>query len=163
MKLTFDQWMRLLLLVSGIAFFGVGVWMVKTGIKAEGSIDIRSTLLSGSLKTGSAGLFITFMSFFMILASVLFSKWPARPRDRSSEASASGMRTILRILFTLYALTIIAYLLARSASGGEQIFFGFVTAALIILSVIFSFLTFFGWLEEEAAKEKEAAQKVSKT
>lgn len=159
MKLTFDQLMRLLLLVSGIAFFGIGVWMVKTGIKAEGSIDIRSTLLSGSLKTGSAGLFITFMSFFMILASVLFSKWPSRSRDRSSETSPSTTRTILRILFSLYALTIIAYLLARSTTEGEQIFFGFVTAAFIILSVILSFLTFFGWLEDEAAKEKEAAQR----
>ena len=72
MKLTFDQLMRLLLLLSGIMFFGVGVWMIQAGIKAEGSIDIRSEVLSGSLKTGSAGLFITFFAFFMILASVLF-------------------------------------------------------------------------------------------
>ena len=101
--------MRLILLVSGIIFFGVGVWMIKSGISAEGSIDIRSEVLSGSLKTGSAGLFITFFSFFMIMASVLFSKWPVLSRNKSDQSQPSAMPVMLGILFSLYAVTVIAY------------------------------------------------------
>jgi hypothetical protein len=132
--------MRLLLLLSGIAFFGVGVWMIKSGISAEGSIDIRSELLSGSLKTGSVGLFITFFSFFMILFSVIFSKSPAvsQPKPEESSALKSKWRVIRIILFSLYALTIIADLIARSTTGNEQFLFGCLTGLFGFVSVFLS-------------------------
>src|SRR5687767_3013206 len=41
--------------------------MMVTGVSAEGAIDIKSSLISGSLKTGSAGLFIAFLSFIVIV------------------------------------------------------------------------------------------------
>ena len=66
------------------------------------------------------------------------------------------------ILFSIYALTVGAYLLARSTTGDEKLFFGFLTAAFIILSVLFSLLTFFGWLAEEEEKEKRAEQRTTK-
>ena len=148
MKLTFDQAMRLLLLLSGVVFFGVGVWMIQAGIKAEGSIDIRSEVLSGSLKTGSAGLFVTFFSFFMILASVLFSKAPAFSRPKAKESPSSPVRILVKILFTLYALTIAAYLVMRSTSENEQFFFGVVFVAFMIASILFSIITFIAWVED---------------
>jgi len=59
MKSTFDQMLRLMVCVAGIVFFGVGIWMVKTGISAKGVIDIQMPeVLTGHLETGSAGLFI---------------------------------------------------------------------------------------------------------
>jgi hypothetical protein len=154
MKPTFEQMMRLLLLLSGIAFFGVGVWMIRAGIKAEGSIDIRSEMLSGSIKTGSAGLFLTFFSFFMIVASVLFSRRPAVVRPRSDK---SPLRVLLRILFSLYGLTIASYLFTRSRPdiNGEAIIFGFVTAGLAVLSVIFSAYTMSVWEDGVGAKDKD--------
>jgi hypothetical protein len=154
MKPTFEQMMRLLLLLSGIAFFGVGVWMIRSGIKAEGSIDIRSEMLSGSIKTGSAGLFLTFFSFFMIVASVLFSKRPSVARAKSDK---SPLRVLLRILFTLYALTVASYLFARSRPDGsnELVLFGFVTAGLLVLSLIFSVYTMAAWEDGVAARDKD--------
>ena len=153
--------MRLLLLSSGIVFFGIAVWLIKSGINAEGTIDVRSAILSGSVKTGSAGVLIAFLSFFMILASVLFSKWPSMLR-RDTAKGASPLRIMVCILFSIYALTVGAYLLARSTTGDEKLFFGFLTAAFIILSVLFSLLTFFGWLAEEEEKEKRAEQRTTK-
>jgi hypothetical protein len=52
MKPTFDQVLRMIVCVAGIVFFGVGIWMVKTGISANGVIDIKSEVLSGHLETG---------------------------------------------------------------------------------------------------------------
>src|SRR4051812_31825430 len=114
MKLTFDQLMRLLLLASGVVFFGVGVWMIKSGIKAEGAIDIRMEVLAGSLKSGSAGLFIMFFSFFMIVASVMFPKGLLPERAIAKKAATSGVPKLLVIMFALYAATIGSYLIARS-------------------------------------------------
>jgi|WetSurMetagenome_2_1015567.scaffolds.fasta_scaffold677284_2 hypothetical protein len=163
MKLTFDQVMRLLLLLSGVVFFAVGVWMIQAGIKAEGSIDIRTEVLSGSLKTGSAGLFITFFSFFMILASVLFSRPTIFSRPKPKESTVSPIRVLLWILFSLYALTIAAYFLMRSTTEGEQIFFGFVFAGFLVTSIAFSFFTFFAWAEGVEEKPKDTAERVTKT
>jgi hypothetical protein len=162
MKLTFDQIMRLLLLLSGVVFFGVGVWMIQAGIKAEGSIDIRSEVLSGSLKTGSAGLFVTFFAFFMILASVLFSKSPVLSRPKPETSAVSPIRILLRILFTLYALTVAAYLLARSADKGEQLVFGFAFVGFTVASFCFSIFTFLAWAEELPEEPKDAGGGVVK-
>lgn len=47
--------------------FALGAFMMWQGISAEGAIDIRSSILSGSVKSGSAGLFIAFLSFVVIV------------------------------------------------------------------------------------------------
>jgi hypothetical protein len=63
---------RLVALIGAMLLFAIGVVMIWQGISAEGAIDIKSSFLSGSVKTGSAGLFIAFLSF-AIIAFVLLS------------------------------------------------------------------------------------------
>jgi hypothetical protein len=71
---------RLVALIGALVFFGLGAFMMWRGISAEGAIDIKSEVLSGSIKTGSAGLFLAFLSFSMIvfvLASTIKKPQPS--------------------------------------------------------------------------------------
>ena len=72
---------RLVALIGALALFIIGALMMRAGIAAEGAIDVSSAVLSGSIKTGSAGLFVVFLSFLMI-AFVLLTL------DRKDQGSA---------------------------------------------------------------------------
>ena len=89
MKPTFDQVLRLVVCVAGLVFFGVAIWMVQKGISANGVIDIKSEVLSGHLETGSAGLFLAFFSFLMIVLPILIRRPGAKSlaRGRTNPAS----------------------------------------------------------------------------
>ena len=58
---------RLAALVGAFLLCLLGAYMMAQGIAAEGAIDIKSSVLSGSVKTGSAGLFILFFAFGIIV------------------------------------------------------------------------------------------------
>jgi hypothetical protein len=61
---------RLILLVAAIVFFAIGLWMIYSGIKAEGTIDIKSAIVSGTVKSGSAGILVTVLSFMLMVLSL---------------------------------------------------------------------------------------------
>ena len=61
---------RLILLVAAIVFFAIGLWMIYSGIKAEGTIDIKSVVVSGTVKSGSAGIFVVVLSFMLMVLSL---------------------------------------------------------------------------------------------
>ncbi|MBS0415432.1 MAG: hypothetical protein JSR68_13760 [Proteobacteria bacterium] len=92
MKQTWNpnDWLRLVALVGAFALFGLGAWMLFQGVVAEGSVDLKSTVLSGTIKASSAGLYICFFALFIIifvLVSLLGGKkeaGEARPRGRFS-------------------------------------------------------------------------------
>jgi hypothetical protein len=60
----------LILLVAAIVFFAIGLWMIYSGIKAEGTIDIKSVVVSGTVKSGSAGIFVAVLSFMLMVFSL---------------------------------------------------------------------------------------------
>src|SRR5258708_28293850 len=62
-----NDWLRLVALIGGHMLFAIGAYMLYLGIVAEGIVDIKSTIISGTLKTASAGLFICFFSFLLIV------------------------------------------------------------------------------------------------
>lgn len=154
MKLTFNELMRLLLMISGIAFFGVGVWMIKDGVAAEGTIDIRSAFLTGSLKTGSAGLFVAFFAFFMILTSVMFSHRTSIPVPVPGKIFKSRMRVFVPVMLILWTIAVAMYLIERITAGGEQILFGWLTAFFGVSAFIFSIGTFAEYMEETESARK---------
>jgi hypothetical protein len=99
---------RLAALIGSMVLFGVGAYMMFQGIGAEGAIDIKSSVVSGSLKTGSAGLFIVFLSFLVIVV-VLLS--PAKPRKegtpypRTSGGKASMVAKAFVVLLVSFVAT----------------------------------------------------------
>lgn len=58
---------RLAALIGAFLLAVVGSLMMWFGISADGAIDIKSTVVSGSIKTASAGLFILFFAFCIIV------------------------------------------------------------------------------------------------
>lgn len=58
---------RLCALLGGFLLCGLGALLMWLGVGAEGSVDIKSSVLSGTVKTASAGLFILFFGFGIIL------------------------------------------------------------------------------------------------
>lgn len=58
---------RLVALIVAFVLAIGGAVMMWLGISADGAIDIKSAVISGSIKTGSAGLFILFFAFAIIV------------------------------------------------------------------------------------------------
>ena len=99
--MSFQERARLITLIAGIVFFAVGVVMVILGVQADGVIDLKSTFASGSIKTGSAGLFVVFFSFFLIITALLYhgqEKPSTNAVSRSSTKKAFGLFIGLVIL-----------------------------------------------------------------
>ena len=89
-----NDWLRLISLVGAFGLFGVGSWMLFQGISAEGFVDLKSTLLSGTLKTSSAGLYICFFALFIIIFVLV--TLVSRPKGGAGRA-----RRLLPVLWTL--------------------------------------------------------------
>src|SRR5436190_22153145 len=80
-----NDWLKLIALLGAFGLFGVGSWMLFSGISAEGFVDLKSTLLSGTLKASSAGLYICFFGLFIIifvLGTLIASAAQGRGRAR---------------------------------------------------------------------------------
>jgi len=58
---------RLAALIGGFLLCGLGAYLMWLGVGAEGAVDIKSSVLSGTIKTGSAGLFMLFFGFGIII------------------------------------------------------------------------------------------------
>lgn len=58
---------RFAALVGGFLLCALGALLMWLGVGAEGAVDIKSAVLSGSIKTGSAGLFTLFFGFGIII------------------------------------------------------------------------------------------------
>lgn len=67
MKFEPTDIIRFVALIGGFLLCSLGALLMWLGVGAEGAVDIRSTLLSGSIKTGSAGLFTLFFGFGIII------------------------------------------------------------------------------------------------
>jgi hypothetical protein len=67
--------------------------MMWFGIAAEGAIDIKSTVVSGSIRTASAGLFILFFAFAIIVyvLTSLSTSHLAQSRNLSSPSRGIGI------------------------------------------------------------------------
>ena len=58
---------RLAALIGGLLLCALGAYLMWLGVGAEGAVDIKSSVLSGTIKTGSAGLFTLFFGFGIII------------------------------------------------------------------------------------------------
>ena len=77
-----NDWIRLAAVIGAFALFGIGAWMLFQGISAEGVVDLKSSILSGTIKASSAGLYVCFFALFIIvfvLATLLTSSTPPLP------------------------------------------------------------------------------------
>jgi hypothetical protein len=99
---------RLVGLLGALLLLGLGALMMWKGVSAEGVIDVRSVLISGSLKTGSAGLCIVFLAFLLAVFSIAYP--PARrptngPITTPSAAKQRGLRRAFAVLLGACVVT----------------------------------------------------------
>jgi len=132
MKPSFDQVLRLIVCVAGIVFFGVGIWMVQKGISAQGVIDIKSEVLSGHLETGSAGLFVMFFSFFLIVLSFLL-KHPSTAKSEFPQKKPSRIPAMLTLSIFLRMVAIGSFWLSTYVQNTSQ--------SMMLMSLYFISLT----------------------
>jgi hypothetical protein len=118
--------LRLVALVGALVLFALGAFMMWQGIAAEGAIDIKSSVVSGSLKTGSAGLFIVFLSFVLVVF-VLTSLSKSHATKPSTPARPSKTAGLAKGFFVLLTAFVIA---AALAALGYGVGFGLLAAAL---------------------------------
>ena len=62
---------KLIAQITGIASIIVGVLLMLNEIKAEGAVDISSEVLSGSIQSADAGMFLLFVGFFLVLVPAI--------------------------------------------------------------------------------------------
>ena len=71
---------KTIILISGVVIFITGIFLFLNQTKAQGVIDFKFGMLSGNIKSGSAGLFICFFGFILICVSML----PIKKSNNSS-------------------------------------------------------------------------------
>ena len=125
--------LKLIALLGGFALCGLGAFMMWLGIGAEGSVDIKSSVLSGSIKTGSAGLFLIFFGaaiVMFVLASLgaSASAKSASPITRKAKSHTIG----IAFFVVLIALIVSAAFGAAGYGAGFGILAMFLGAMLII-------------------------------
>src|SRR5713226_4573970 len=99
-----NDWLRLIALLGAFGLFGVGSWMLFRGISAEGFVDLKSSLLSGSLRASSAGLYICFFALFIIVFVLVTLVTPRREGAAKATGRARRLASVFwALLFALAA------------------------------------------------------------
>lgn len=137
--------------LMGIAGF-ILIWR---GVQATGKIKLTSKIISGEIETGSAGLLLMFLAFFLIIIPTFLNKESLNTISEKNETKPgiSGFNDIQRVLigistgiFLTCTLFICAPIAAQSNNvqfsnflvfGGYSI--GIITGIIIIFS-LFSFI-----------------------
>ena len=125
---TPNDWLRLIGLLGGMCLFGLGAWMLYQGISADGALDINSSLVSGKLKTSSAGLFVCFFSFVIIVFSLVSS---LRIREEGSRDRLT--QAFWGVFAALLACIAVSF---TKAASGTAVFMG-----IGLLGTLFASLT----------------------
>ena len=145
---------RVIALIAGVSFFGAGIYVMAQGISTAGPLDIPSSLGSGNLKSGGAGLFIAFLSTVIIIFAIASGDSSQRnPRLRTFYI-APVTRRLAWVLATLLLIAVAAAL-AIPASGTENLLHSLLKGVLIAMGVASSIIfvallfTIFDWDAEE--------------
>lgn len=108
---------RLVALLGGFFLCALGAYLMWLGVGAEGTVDIKSSVLSGTVKTGSAGLFIIFFGFSIVLFVLATLTAKASASSFSSSARHSKAKSIGGAFAALLVATFISGALGALGYG----------------------------------------------
>ena len=137
-------------LIAGLVFFAIGIYLMTQGISSIGTLDIQSWLSSGKINSGSAGLFIAFLSTVI----VVFALATGNDSNRSSRVAPFHIAPVTRRLAWVLAslvLVAVAASLAIPAGGSDNLLHSLLKGVMIAMgvasSIIFVALLFtvFDW------------------
>lgn len=135
-----SDFIRLAALIAGFLLCCLGAFLMWLGVGAEGAVDIRSSVLSGSIKTGSAGLFILFFGFGIII----FVLGSLAAKSANAQLNATQKKSRTRHLAWVFWGVLVAFIImvALGSMGFGQgfgvaaFFLGFVLAFAVIAFVV---------------------------
>ena len=140
-KFSPTHWIVLASLLGSFVMFGVGAWMLYAGIAADGAVDIKTTLASGTIRTGSAGLFIIFFAFLVIISSLALLASRAN-KGTSGDALPGSRPRSKRLLPALYAVLVALLLCALGvAVFPEGARMAFLSGAFMLATAMFGLVT----------------------
>jgi len=129
---------RLVALIGGFLLCGIGAALMWFGVGAEGTVGIKSSVMSGTVKTGSAGLFTLFFGFGVII--FVIASFTVRESGERLSPSQRRSRTehIIRAFWAVLAAFVLTASLAALGYGagfaGAAIFLG---AFLVFVGVAY--------------------------
>jgi hydrogenase-4 membrane subunit HyfE len=127
-----NDWIRLVALIGGFGLFLLGSWMLYHGIVAEGIVDLKSSILSGTLKSSSAGLYICFLALFIIVFVLVSLITPRTPTEQKHTSRARRLMPMFWGLLAALAVCAIAMaVLDSSARFGFSMAIGVITMLLV--------------------------------
>lgn len=149
MKLTFNQVMHLLVFLVGAGCLAAGVWMIQSGIKADGKIEIHlKELLGGSIESGSAGLLFSFFGFILVMFPLVLYREKKAAAPAPTKPASNKYKVLVTIVLILWAIVITCIVFGnlntdKAAADGYAIMVLFFFA----IAFIFSIGTLYSWLE----------------
>lgn len=164
---------KLIAQIAGFGFGAAGVWLLISGVRATGSLNITSSALSGKIESGSAGLFLIFLGFFLILFPAIFGKNVHLPKvqespdslfknnERIGQISQPKKYVIANLAFIVFALLLLFggnYVDTRLEMGVGQA----LVLAGIGLGVIGGIMLVFGlitWVDPTAFDDSKKSSK----
>jgi len=93
----------------------VGVDLLLGEIKAEGTVSIQTFFGSGTLTSGSAGLFMVFFAFFLALTSLLIS-----PKEETNQTYPDNFQKAFRIFLILFFSFFFSLFIGLALEGNPQ-------------------------------------------
>lgn len=108
---------KLIALLGAFALCGIGAYMMWLGIGAEGTVDIKSSVMSGTVKTGSAGLFLIFFGSAIVIFVLASLSAGATAKSTAPVARKSTAHSIGVAFFVILAALIGSASLAAMGYG----------------------------------------------
>ena len=103
-----NDWIRLAALIGAFLLFAIGALMLFYGVTADGVVDIKSTILSGTIKASSAGLYLCFFAMFIIVFVLVTAI--TRSKEKPSSDGKPGELHIMRFFWTVLGLLFLSAL-----------------------------------------------------
>jgi hypothetical protein len=116
-----NDWLRLIALVGAFGLFATGVWLLVSGIAADGTLDLKSSIISGTLKTASAGLYVCFFAL-VVITFVLATLASSKPTSVQPSAPKTRSRRLYPLFWASLASLIACVLAALMGASGTALY-----------------------------------------
>lgn len=130
------DWLLVITLVGGFLIFFAGIGLMLAGTNAEGVIDLKSSVISGTIRTGSAGLFVCAFGVSLIIATLLVGLQHKPESPRVLHVPSSRPATIRTVLVGLAVAFLICIIGAALTSHGAFIGASLLLGVLMLIALI---------------------------
>ena len=134
---------KLIAQIAGILFGIGGIALMIADVKATGKINISTTLVSGQIESGSAGLLLLFFSFFLVIMPS-FSGREIKRKKKKENAKTDNLSLVQKdIIISIVGGILTSSFFIISPLLNEKGYTSFSTI-LLIAAYLFAVLTVIG-------------------